>query len=524
VEDEIVVREGIRNSIQWDKTPYVLAGEAPDGEMALSLIKDIKPDILVTDIKMPFMDGLALSRIITKIQPWVKIIIISGHDEFQYAKEAISIGVNEYLLKPVSASDMLSSLDKVAAVIEKEKESLLSLENLKLQVQSNSEIIRERWLCDIVTGMAGTEDAIEKAREMQIDLIARNYLVAIVELSASGDAYPELITARILVNSILEKQNDVLCFSQGMDRQILLLKKTEMEPLEETVYTLAQGIKYEVERNTGCLVSVGIGFVVERIAALRHSYAEADRTLKYLAKTGQHLIAGVAEIQDFGEVELFHPGGDPIADRLRCVKKIDIDEIVAYYVNLIGDKPIQTTLTGYYLLGDVIVGASKVIEELGGDIHDVIPAVFQKTTLDEMLGSKEKFCAGVRFVIEAVISFRESRITGKYQVMIEKAKQYIDGNFANQDISLHSVASVVNVSPNHFSTVFTQETGENFIEYLTKVRIACAKHLLLSTSMKSADIAYEAGFGDPHYFSFIFKKITGVSPREFRTDGEPANP
>ncbi|GAB1483288.1 hypothetical protein MASR2M78_21040 [Treponema sp.] len=114
VEDEIVVREGIRDSIQWDQTSYVLAGEAPDGEMALSIIKDVKPDILVTDIKMPFMDGLALSRIVKKTLPWIKIIIISGHDEFQYAKEAISIGVEEYLLKPVSAKDMLASLDKVA--------------------------------------------------------------------------------------------------------------------------------------------------------------------------------------------------------------------------------------------------------------------------------------------------------------------------------------------------------------------------------------------------------------------------
>ena len=122
VDDEIVVREGIRNSIQWDETEYTLAGEAPDGEMALSIMKDIKPDILVTDIRMPFMDGLALSRVIKKVLPWVKIIIISGHDEFHYAREAISIGVEEFLLKPVSSLDMLKSLDKVASIIKKEKE------------------------------------------------------------------------------------------------------------------------------------------------------------------------------------------------------------------------------------------------------------------------------------------------------------------------------------------------------------------------------------------------------------------
>ena len=113
-EDEIVVREGIRNSIPWEKIPYTLIGEAPDGEIALSMIQDLKPDILLTDIRMPFMDGLALSRIAKKSLPWLKIIILSGHDEFQYAREAISIGVEEYLLKPVSVQDMIKALDKVA--------------------------------------------------------------------------------------------------------------------------------------------------------------------------------------------------------------------------------------------------------------------------------------------------------------------------------------------------------------------------------------------------------------------------
>ena len=115
VEDEIVTREGIRNNIPWDNTPFTLVGEAPDGEMALHALREIKPDILITDIKMPFMDGLALSRIVKEDQPWIKIIILSGHDEFHYAREAISIGVEEYLLKPVSSTDMLNSLEKVAA-------------------------------------------------------------------------------------------------------------------------------------------------------------------------------------------------------------------------------------------------------------------------------------------------------------------------------------------------------------------------------------------------------------------------
>lgn len=520
VEDEIVVREGIRNRIKWERTPYVLAGEAPDGEMALSMMKDIKPDILITDIKMPFMDGLALSRIIKKILPWIKIIILSGHDEFLYAREAISIGVEEYLLKPVSASDLLTSLNKVSGIIEQEKINLTSIENLKMQVQSSSDIIKERWLFDLVTGIVNTGDAIEKAREMGIDLIAHSYLVAIIELTTSADNYSELITVRLEVNVLIEKQHDVICFSQSRDTLILLLKNTGQESLEENAYTMGQAIKYEVERKSSCLVSIGIGSMVERIGAISHSYADARKILKYLGKTGQKLIIGINDLQSFTEMDFLKLDGDPIAESLKYARRIDIDDIIGQYIDLIGDKPIQATLIGYYLLCDIIVAASKIIEELGGRIYDVIPFLSEKARLTEIVSSREKFCSEVRLILEMVIEYRESKIPGKYYSMIQKAKQYIDNHFSDQDISLHSVASIVNISPNHFSTVFSQETGETFIEYLTQVRITRSKKLLLTTSMKSSDITYEAGFGDPHYFSFIFKKNTGLSPREFRSECE----
>ncbi|MCL2129541.1 MAG: response regulator, partial [Treponema sp.] len=141
-DDEIVVREGIRNSIPWEKTSYSLTGEAPDGEIALSMIQDIKPDIVITDIRMPFMDGLKLSRIIKKTLPWIKIIILSGHDEFEYAREAISIGIDEYLLKPVSAQEMLKTMDKLAKQIDEEKEELLGMADLKTRIRSSQIKVR----------------------------------------------------------------------------------------------------------------------------------------------------------------------------------------------------------------------------------------------------------------------------------------------------------------------------------------------------------------------------------------------
>jgi two-component system response regulator YesN len=529
VEDEIVVREGIRNNIPWESTPYTLAGEAPDGEMALSILKDVKPDILVTDIRMPFMDGLALARIVKKTQPWVKIIILSGHDEFQYAREAISIGVEEYLLKPVSAQDMLQSLDKVAARIEEEKKRLNSMEDLRQQVHSTADVLREQWLWSLVTGSLPAGDAIEQARSYGIDLIARSYTIMVAGIDTGEGQFGELAIAKRVILANLQTRSDVIVFSQGVDRLGFIVKETGQDSLEETVYTLAQGVKFEAERNTACFISVGIGSSVERIGELSQSYEGAVRVLKYLATTGRREIIGVNDMRSSGGIDFHKLGADPVANKLRYVARDEIDCFVDQYMELFGDRQNQTSFIGYYLLYDVIVAACSIIEELHGDVHLIFPASFRHELIVEIAGSRERFRAEVKRIVEAVVCFRESKVDARYDGIISKAKRYIDENFADPDISLHSVAAFVNMSPNHFSTVFSQEAGESFIEFLTCARIDHAKKLLLTTPMKGADIAYEAGFNDPHYFSFIFKKNVGVSPRDFRSEknvhsGEESTP
>ena len=367
-EDEIVVREGIRNSIPWEKTPFTLAGEAPDGEMALSMILDIKPDILITDIRMPFIDGLSLSHIIKKTFPWIKIIILSGHDEFEYAREAISIGVEEYLLKPVSAQEMLKTLDKMAKRIDEEKEELLRLKSLKTQGR-------------------------------------------VLEIATSN-----------------------------LDRE-------------------------------------GSGFDP----------------------------AGLLNID-----------GDIFFTKLKYAAKKDIDSIVQEYITMLGNSWGENPLLIYFLFGEIIVSASKIAEAQGGDIREIAPFRLSHENIQEIISSPEAFFKGVKSLLASLIEFRDSHSAGRYQSVIVKAREYIDNNFNSADISLYSTAAYVGISPNHLSTVFAHETGENFIEYLTRVRIDRAKLLLKTTAMKSSEIANETGFSDPHYFSYIFKKNTGLSPREFR--------
>ncbi|MDR2314245.1 MAG: response regulator [Spirochaetaceae bacterium] len=392
-EDEIVVREGIRNTIPWETTSYTLAGEAPDGEIALAMIQEIKPDILITDIKMPFIDGLTLSRIVKKTLPWIKIIILSGHDEFEYAREAISVGVEEYLLKPISVKDMIQVLDTVAGRIDREKEDLLSIERLKQQVQSHAEMLREGFKIQTRTGSETAADAGTSAK--------RN----------------------------------------------------------------APGL--------------------------------------------------------FDETGLLAVNGNSLWTKFQYGSRKDIESIIGECTALLGENPDSDHILEYFILGELIVIAAKVIEEMGGNVKEVIPFGLSRQAITEIIRSREVFYDTVRNLFNAVIEFRDSHTDGRYRNVILKAREYIDQNFGNPEISLHGAASYVGISPNHLSTVFSQEAGETFIEYLTRVRIDRAKKLLENTAMKSADIACETGFSDPHYFSFIFKKNTGLSPREYRASRRP---
>ncbi|MBN1304658.1 MAG: response regulator, partial [Anaerolineales bacterium] len=161
VEDEIVTREGIRDNVNWKSAGFEFCGEAADGETAVPLIEAAQPDILITDIKMPFMDGLQLSKIIRTQMPWVKIIILSGHDEFEYAQKAVTIGATEYLLKPISSGELLKAMKRISDLLDQEKKEQDNYNELKKRDEGNLLLLKEKFLLRLVMGGISSADAIE---------------------------------------------------------------------------------------------------------------------------------------------------------------------------------------------------------------------------------------------------------------------------------------------------------------------------------------------------------------------------
>ena len=221
VEDEIVTREGIRDKVDWRGHGFEFCGEAPDGEIALPLLQTVRPDVLITDIKMPFMDGLELARIMHERMPATKIVILSGHDEFEYAQKAIKLGVTEYLLKPITVQDLHRTLRQVAAELDSERQAQEQMERLRSQVEETRASLRQRLLLDLVVGAVSSAQAIEQAEQLGIDLLARSYLVAVIKIELNDPAaqfdYARTSQACNVVSCLAERDPGVLLTKKDLE-------------------------------------------------------------------------------------------------------------------------------------------------------------------------------------------------------------------------------------------------------------------------------------------------------------------
>lgn len=191
VEDEIVVREGIKNNVNWLENDFIFSGEASDGELAYPMIKKIKPDIVITDIRMPFMDGLQLSRLLKEEMPWIKIIILSGYEEFDYAKEAIEIGVTQYLLKPISSTELMKCMKEVRKVIRKEQEEKQNYEIYKKEIKEYEEDEKRHLFHDIINKTVSPVSLLGRGKKLNIELGSIAYLIILFKLNIAADTIDE---------------------------------------------------------------------------------------------------------------------------------------------------------------------------------------------------------------------------------------------------------------------------------------------------------------------------------------------
>lgn len=534
VEDETIIREGLRDIIPWQQYGCTLVGDAGDGEQALPMIRELQPDVLITDIKMPFMDGLALSNLVVKEFPNTKIIIISGYDDFEYARQAIRIGAFQYLLKPVTKAMLIKTLNEVQEKIQAEREQENYLEKFRSEVQEYEQFSRRRFFENIVSGQLSVEEIYERAEELNISIHAQCYSLVLYSVQAgAGAAWQKSETGDIIsgirdsLTQFFMLYPEYLLFRWNMDSYAVLIRgdraqidamtgrcvdaiRTHIQPFEEKVKWHA-AVGRTTERLSGlpaCFEELSHIFSYRHLQVDTHILTE-ENTLGLLSGEDENSLRNLdmAKI-DPALVRGFFQNGQPE----------EIRDFVGEYVDSLRDAAASKMFSQYLML-NVRFTAIAYLEELGysqEEAQELLPgvqAISHNVTKEEM---KTYICD----VLQRALELREQKSKSQSRSLIRQALEYIDRNFADENISLKEVAGYINVSANYFSAMFSQEMRQTFVEYLTRKRMERAKELLRQTDKRSAEVAAEVGYKDPHYFSFVFRKTQGCTPRDYRTGGK----
>lgn len=530
VEDEVIIRSGVKKSINWEQEGYEFVGEASDGELAYPMILKEKPDILITDIRMPFMDGLELSRLVKKELPDIKILILSGYDEFEYAKKAIKIGVTEYLLKPISAAKLTEVLNAVAETIRQENEEKNLLETYFAEMRENTERDKMRLFEKLLMGDLSMGEILEAGERFGMNLGASCYKIVLFKILANLENYvyaEQMVDACSSVEQAASMMEGVYVFQRGVEGWAFLLTAQDEKSMEESAKILYQNLKQAMKNYTQLEYFGGIGSTVPRIRSLKQSFREADRAFaaRFVEEANQIISQKEFEKSQMEE-GLKMQGVVQIGKSREMLQKFlsngTREEVKAFsdaYISRIEEENIRSTMVRQYVVIDVCIVILSFCERISSanrlqEEAEELQKMMQKI---HSLSEIKKYV--VRLLNEA-IELRDAESGRRYSDLIAAAKKEIENHYMTEEISLNTVAISVGMSPSYFSSIFSKEAGKTFVEYLTEVRIEKAKEFLMCSSMKTSEIGYEVGYKDPHYFSYIFKKVQGCSPKEYRARGK----
>lgn len=524
-EDEFIIREGIKNNIDWQAYGYEFCGEASDGELAFPLIQKTRPDILITDIKMPFVDGLALSRLVKKELPETEIIILSGYEEFDYAKEAIQIGVARYLLKPINGETLLQEIDSVAEIIlgkQKEKEIR---EKYQKEMEENSLRDQMDLFQHLVTGDCSMEELLSVADKLDLKIMAPWYSIVLLKIQSMKHDYEEYSGSIVAVDERIVKLAEpehVLVFDRALEGRAFLFKADSEEELLAYQKEYLGDVKEVLSGYANLRYFGGIGTPVNRLREIPASFEDASHAFAHRYLVAESCILdssllmqeGAAEHEDF-RISAVNPEQIDRAKMQEFLRTGDLDEVIYFVDEFFGKLDggamksrifrQYITMDAYFSIADFLKGLGLQKDEIEAPDQDSSILQDEKSAMDYI----------VRIMNKALV-LREKKASSRYEDVVSEVIHYIEDNYAQEELSLNLLASHVNFSPNHLSMIFSQQTGQTLIRYLTDYRMNRAKELLRCSSKKSSVISMEVGYKDPHYFSYLFKKTQGMTPTQYR--------
>ncbi len=522
VDDEEEVIQAIIRKINWEELGFSVVGYADNGIKALEMIEESQPDVVMTDIKMPYMDGMELCSHIRREYPAMKIVLFTGFDEFDYAKEAVHREVEEYSLKPVNAVELINIFTKLKIKLDQEISERRSMEKLEHYYTESLPLLQANFCSTLIEGRIHEDELQKYLSDYQISLPGPLYCCLVIHMSSSQ--IPENMNSLFLAASVQKQAEDRLgkrwkakCFPY-LGNSVLFAQINNENEIAELTDDCDRFCKY-VNRMMGTVVTVGIGQVCSQILDLAQSYNAAREAVSYRAVYGASRAINIKEIapKESGEpcftndMELLN-----LFKKIRLNSEEEIVEAVDQYIESIS-FPLKSLQQHHVVIMELVTALFRfsvnndiAAEGVGGDI-----GILYGKLLELEPDALRKWLTDISLCFSENLVTARSRST---QSFVSKAKEHVRSQYADVQLSLAQICERLGVSNSYFSTVFKKETGKSFVSYVTDYRMEQAARLLIETNEKSYVIAQKVGYTDPNYFSYVFKRKFGVSPSKYRAE------
>lgn len=516
VDDEYLIRNLLRMRINWEEQGLMIVGEASNAQEALDMVDELKPNIIFTDIYMPYINGIEFSSRVLKKYPDIKIVVVTGHDEFEYAQQSIKIGISDFILKPIRASDLLHVTEQLKRKIDEERRRDLEVEKLKQELERNFPYLREKFLYQWLKGTLSIEEINEKSAYFTFPLFHSRaaYQVAVIEIYSSSEKQTEEqiillgMKCRNRIEAFFSQDSHVIILPEAQDRVVIISFSEDSDFIGD-----CESLKLILIDSLQCFVSIGIGRKRSNIQEANLGYQEANRALQYKVFVGHNQVICFEDIIE-GRKDHYRSKSE-LLQQLQFYISVGSPERAAQMLTQIFDASFSSISHFRTAAMDVITECQRaVMEREIEDEHilntETIVSILTADNLPELKRILERYVHNVSNTINIVNQAKAGNL-------ISQVKEYLEHHMSDPKVGLASTAAVFFISPGHLGRLMKKETGLTFVEYLTDIRMKKAELLLKMTDLKGYEIGEQVGITDPHYFSVLFKKTMGRSMNEYRT-------
>lgn len=521
VDDEPMARMGLRDCYDWARFECELAGEAEDGVKALEFLEQQTVDIVLTDVKMPNMDGVTLAQEIAERYPEIKVILISGYNEIEYLKAALRASAVDYILKPIHLPELEEAVERAVQGLKQLRLQEKERYQMDVKLLKSMPLLKERFLMTLIRDDIADQRVL--AEQMQyhnisFPLSGRMSVVVIsldqLEQRMAEREYQRLSFAILNVcQELLEQHCAGYCFESGRGEYVCLVNLEQKD--ESSLRRFSEEIRASLCNYLELDVTLGMGPVVTDITALKECYRSAVRALEHRLVLGKNRVITPDELD--GEEEnggrFDHALTQKLADCLRVGNYVEARQLTdAFFDVLLENKALSPnyvqSMCLFLLLipGRVVAEEALETEELSNDSQQQYEELCRMETVDEM---KYYVLQKFRDVCDYI-----NQYSGEGTV-IRSVKKQIEEQYS-RNLTIKDLAAGVYLSPTYLSYLFKQKTGCTINDYITAVRMERAKELLKDPSYALSEIAHEVGYHEQGYFTRIFKKYTGQSPGKYR--------